>query len=239
MNRLDNRLNANQPTSSIVVDEAASRSFIVKVYWWMTLALAITGLVAVATAANPDIMNAVVNTPAFLVVVVAQLVLVIALSAVIRKLSAGVATGLFIVYSALTGLTFSMLFLIYTATSIAQVFFITAGTFGLVSVYGYVTHRDLTSIGNLAFMALIGLILASIVNIFLASSTLDWILTIVGILIFVALIAYDTQRIKRMALSVGEDGEVQRKAAVIGALALYLDFINLFLRLLRLFGRRR
>jgi FtsH-binding integral membrane protein len=234
-----NQLGSNQPTSSIVVDEAASRSFIVKVYWWMTLALAITGLVAVATAMNPDIMTSIISTPAFLVVIVGQLVLVLVLSAAIRKLSAGVATGLFIAYSALTGLTFSMLFLIYTSTSIAQVFFITAGTFGLVSVYGYVTHRDLTSIGNLAFMALIGLIVASIVNIFLASSTLYWILSILGVLIFTALIAYDTQRIKRMASGIGDDGEVQRKAAVIGALALYLDFINLFLQLLRLFGRRR
>jgi FtsH-binding integral membrane protein len=234
-----NQLGSNQPTSSIVVDEAASRSFIVKVYWWMTLALAITGLVAIATAMNPDIMTAIVSTPAFMFVIVGQLVLVLVLSAAIRKLSAGVATGLFIAYSALTGLTFSMLFLIYTSTSIAQVFFITAGTFGLISIYGYVTHRDLTSIGNLAFMALIGLIVASIVNIFLASGTLYWILSVLGVLIFTALIAYDTQRIKRMAAGIGDDGEVQRKAAVIGALALYLDFINLFLQLLRLFGRRR
>ncbi len=240
MNRFGpNQLETNQPTSSIVVDESVARGFVLKVYWWMTVALAITGLVAVATATNPAIMTTLVSGPAFLVVIVAQLVVVLALSAVIRRLSAGVATGLFIAYSALTGLTFSMLFLLYTSASIAQVFFITAGTFGLVSAYGYVTRRDLTSIGNLAFMALIGLIVGFIVNMFLASGPLEFILSAVGVLIFVALVAYDTQRIKRMAMGIGEDGDVQRKAAVVGALALYLDFINLFLMLLRLFGRRR
>ncbi|HEY3340649.1 MAG TPA: Bax inhibitor-1/YccA family protein [Anaerolineae bacterium] len=234
-----NRFGTSQPQSNVVVNEEVARGFIVKVYGWMTLALVITGLVSVATAMSPDIMNTIASSGAFLFIVIAQLVVVIALSAVVRKLSPGVATGLFILYSALTGLTFSMLFFIYTATSIGQVFIITAGTFGLVSAYGYVTQRDLTSIGNLAFMALIGLILASLVNIFLASSVLSWVLSVVGVIIFVALIAYDTQRIKRMAMVIGEDGEVQRKAAVIGALALYLDFINLFLRLLNLFGRRR
>ena len=234
-----NRFGTSQPQSSVVVNEDVARSFIVKVYGWMTLALVITGLVAVATAMNPDFMEAIAGSGAFLFIVIAQLVVVIVLSAVVQKLSPGVATGLFILYSALTGLTFSMLFAIYTATSIGQVFIITAGTFGLVSAYGYITRRDLTSIGNLAFMALIGLILASLVNIFLASSMLDFILSILGVIIFVGLIAFDTQRIKRMAMSIGEDGAVQRKAAVVGALALYLDFINLFLRLLNLFGRRR
>jgi uncharacterized protein len=234
-----NRFGLDQPATNVVVDESIERSFITKVYGWMTLALAITGLVAIATASNPEILAAVFGTPLLFGVIIGQLVLVVVLSAAIRKLSASVATGLFIVYSALTGLTFAMLFLVYTGESIGQVFFITAGTFGLVSAYGYVTKRDLTSIGNLAFMALIGIILASIVNIFLNSDTLYWILTIVGVIVFVGLIAYDTQRIKRMAYGVTEDGEMQRKAAVIGALALYLDFINLFIRLLRLFGKRR
>ncbi|HEY3290516.1 MAG TPA: Bax inhibitor-1/YccA family protein [Anaerolineae bacterium] len=232
-----NRLDVSQ--TNITVDETTERTFITKVYGWMTLALAITGLVAVATAANPTIMKLIVQTPAFFVVIGAQLILVVVLSAAINKFSAGVATGLFIVYAALTGLTFSTLFLIYTGSSIAQVFFVTAGTFGLISFYGYITKRDLTSIGNLLFMALIGLIVASIVNLLIQSSVLELIVTLVGVLIFVGLIAYDTQRIKRMAASLGEDSEVQRKAAVIGALALYLDFINLFIRLLRLFGKRR
>ena len=237
MNRFG--LSQPQPQSNVVVNEEVARSFIVKVYGWMTLALAITGLVAVTTAMNPDFIETITSGGAFLGIIVAQLAVVIILSAVVNKLSPALATGLFIVYAALTGLTFSMLFLIYTDSSIGQVFFITAGTFGLVSAYGYVTRRDLTSIGNLAFMALIGLIVASIVNVFIASSALYWVLSFVGVIIFVALIAYDTQRIKRMAMSVSEDGGLQRKAAVLGALALYLDFINLFLRLLTIFGRRR
>ena len=237
MNRFG--LSQPQPQSNVVVNEEVARSFIVKVYGWMTLALAITGLVAVTTAMNPDFIETITSGGAFLGIIVAQLAVVIILSAVVNKLSPALATGLFIVYAALTGLTFSMLFLIYTDSSIGHVFFITAGTLGLVSAYGYVTRRDLTSIGNLAFMALIGLIVASIVNVFIASSALYWVLSFVGVIIFVALIAYDTQRIKRMAMSVSEDGGLQRKAAVLGALALYLDFINLFLRLLTIFGRRR
>ncbi len=232
-----NRFGAAQ--TNIVVDESVARGFIVKVYGWMTLALVITGIVAIATAANPDFIAAIASGPALIALVIGQLLLVVVLSAAINKLSAGLATGLFIVYAAVTGLTFSMLFLIYTGSSIAQVFFITAGTFGLVSAYGYVTRRDLTSIGNLLFMALIGLIVASIVNLFLNSSVVDWIITFVGIVIFIGLIAYDTQRIKRMAAGLGENGEVYQKAAVFGALALYLDFINLFIRLLRVFGRQR
>ncbi len=233
MNRFDTA------QTNIVVDDSTTRSFITKVYGWMTLALVITGLVAISTASNSGLMQTITRSPLLIIVIVAQLVMVVVLSAAIRKLSASVATGLFILYSALTGVTFSMLFTIYTGTSIAQVFFITAGTFGVVSAYGYVTKRDLTSIGNLLFMALIGLIVASLVNMFLQSSALEWIITCVGVIIFVGLIAYDTQRIKRMASGIGEDGEVQRKAAVLGALALYLDFINLFIRLLRIFGRRR
>jgi FtsH-binding integral membrane protein len=237
MNRFG--LNPANNQTNIVVDEAAERSFITRVYSWMALALAITGLVATATASNAEILKVITGSPAFIIVVIAQIVLVVVLSAAIGKLSASVATGLFIVYAALTGLTFSLLFMVYTAASIGQVFFITAGTFALVSAYGYITRRDLTSIGNLLFMGLIGILLASVVNIFLQSSSLYWVLTILGVVVFVGLIAYDTQRIKRMAHGIGQDGEMQRKAAVIGALALYLDFINLFIRLLRLFGRRR
>jgi uncharacterized protein len=233
-----NRFGTNE--SSIVVDESAERTFIVKVYGWMTLALAITGLVAVATASDPATVELITGTPLVLIgVVVLQLVLVLVLSAAIRKLNAGLATGLFILYSALTGVTFSLLFLVYTGESIGQVFFITAGTFGLVSAYGYVTKRDLTSWRNLLFMGLIGIIIASLVNMFLQSNVLDWILTFAGIIVFIGLIAYDTQRIKRMANGLGDNGDIQRKAAVLGALALYLDFINLFIRLLRVFGRRR
>ena len=226
--------------ANTVSNPAVERAFITKVYTWMALALGITGLVATATASNPVFMEQLFGSPGvLLVLVLAQLGLVIGLSAAINRMSANVATGLFVVYAALTGLTLSAIFLVYTAQSIGTVFFITAGTFALVSVYGYVTKTDLTRVGNLAFMALIGIILASVVNFFLKSDTLYWILTYVGVIVFVGLIAYDTQRIKMMANGMTEDGQMQTKGAVIGALRLYLDFINLFVRLLRIFGRRR
>ncbi|MGQ9814389.1 MAG: Bax inhibitor-1/YccA family protein [Candidatus Roseilinea sp.] len=237
-----NQFDMNRPmgsTSSIAVDQAAERSFITKVYGWMALALSITGLVAAATAQNPAYLEPLLSGPGTLILIFGQLGLVIVLSLLIRRLSAVMATVLFLIYSITVGITFSFLFYVYTAESIGQVFFITAGTFALVSAYGYATKRDLTSLGSLGVMALIGLILGSIVNLFLQSEGLMWALTYIGVLVFVGLIAYDTQRIKRMAHGIGEDGEVQRKAAIIGALALYLDFINLFIRLLRIFGRRR
>lgn len=210
-----------------------------KVYGWMALALSITGLVATATAQNPTWLEQLFSGPGLLILIFGQLGLVLVLSLLIRRLSAVMATVLFLIYSITVGITFSFLFYVYTAESIGQVFFITAGTFALVSAYGYVTRRDLTSLGSLAFMGLIGIILASLVNLFLQSEGLMWVLTYVGVAVFVGLIAYDTQRIKRMAHGIGDDGEVQRKASIIGALALYLDFINLFIRLLRIFGRRR
>jgi hypothetical protein len=211
----------------------------------MAIALSVTGLVAAATASNEQFMQALVTGPTFLLLILAQLGTVLVLSFAISKLSSGVATGLFIGYAALTGLTFSTLFMRYTAESIASVFFITAGTFAIVSVFGFVTKADLTKVGNLALMALIGIILASLVNIFLQSSALYWIVTYVSVVVFIGLIAYDTQRIKRMAYGFanGDRGdqamELQSKASVMGALALYLDFINLFLALLRIFGGRR
>jgi hypothetical protein len=211
----------------------------------MAIALAITGLVAVATASNEQFMQALITGPAMLLLVIAQLGTVMVLSFAINKMSSGVATGLFIGYSALTGLTFSTLFMRYTAESIASVFFITAGTFAIVSVFGFVTKADLTKVGNLALMALIGIILASLVNIFLQSSALYWIVTYLSVAVFIGLIAYQTQQIKRMAYGFAGAGqgdevmEMQSKASVMGALSLYLSFINLFLSLLRIFGGRR
>ncbi len=237
-----NQFDMNRPvgsTSSIAIDQAAERSFIMKVYGWMALALSITGLVATATAQNPTWLEPLLSGPGLLILIFGQLGLVLVLSALIRRLSAAMATVLFLIYSITVGITFSFLFYVYTAESIGQVFFITAGTFALVSAYGYITRRDLTSLGSLAFMGLIGIILGSVVNLFLQSEGVMWALTYIGVLVFVGLIAYDTQRIKRMAHGIGEDGEIQRKAAIIGALALYLDFINLFIRLLRIFGQRR
>lgn len=234
-----------QPQTAVVSNPAAEREFITKVYGWMALALGITGLVAVATASNAEFMLALTRGPALLLLVLAQLATVFVLSLAVNKISSGVATGLFIFYAALTGLTFSTLFMVYTAESIASVFFITAGTFGVVSTYGFITKSDLTKVGNLALMGLIGLIIASLVNLFLRSDALYWVISYVGVAVFVGLIAYDTQRIKRMAngfaLSgdTGELVEVKSKSAVLGALSLYLSFINLFLMLLRILGGRR
>jgi FtsH-binding integral membrane protein len=157
-------------------------------------------------------------------------------------MSSAVVTGCFLLYSALMGATLSLIFLRYSMESIAITFFVTALTFGVMSVYGYVTKRDLTSIGNLCFMALIGLIIASIVNMFVGSSLLYWGVTYVGILIFVGLTAYDTQKIKEMSMALGNElaaSETGKKQAILGALTLYLDFINLFLLLLRIFGGNR
>lgn len=236
-----------QPSSpTTVADPAVERAFVTKVYAWMALALGITGLVATATASNLELMAWIFETPFALVGIVAvQFIVVVVLSAVIHRLSTGMATGLFILYSALTGFTLSTLFFVYTAESIGVVFFITAGTFALVSIYGYITKADLTKVGNLAFMGLIGIILASLVNLFLRSEAVYWITTYLSVVVFVVLIAYYTQRIKRMAHGLaGADRdervqELQSKASVVGALLLYLSFINLFLNLLRIFGSRR
>jgi FtsH-binding integral membrane protein len=218
----------------------AERSFIVRVYGWMTLGLVVTALAAFYTLSQENLLRAVLtNTWLFIGLMFVELALVIILTAWIGKLTVMTARVGFIGYSALTGVTLSIVLLIYTASSVAQVFFITAGIFGVMSAYGYLTKRDLTSIGNLLLMGLIGLIIASVVNLFLASGVVDWALSIIGVIIFVGLTAYDTQRLKRMAAQLESEGEVVEKASIIGALALYLDFINLFLRLLRLFGKRR
>jgi uncharacterized protein len=162
---------------------------------------------------------------------------VLGLSAGIGRLAPTTASALFIVYAALNGLTMAAIFLVYTRTSIASTFFITASTFGVMSLYGYTTKRDLTKMGSLLFMALIGLILASLVNFFLKSTALYWIITYAGVLIFVGLIAWDTQKIKRLSTQ-ATDETSGRRIAIIGSLMLYLDFINLFLFLLRIFGKR-
>jgi FtsH-binding integral membrane protein len=215
------------------------RTFITRVYGWMAGGLVTTGLVAAYTAANPALIRAIFGSGLFWVLIVAELGIVMALSWAIKHMSPVMAISAFLFYAALNGLTLSMIFLIYTAESIGLTFFITAGTFGAMCIYGATTKRDLTSMGNLLFMALFGLILASVVNIFWHSSGLYWVVTYAGILIFVGLTAYDAQKIKRMHAAGMEGTEEDRKAAVLGALALYLDFINLFLLLLRLSGRRK
>lgn len=211
------------------------------VYMWMAFALVITGITALIVADSPNLVESIVmNRIVFYGLIIAEFALVWYISARIHKISFTTATMLFILYSLINGLTLSVIFLVYTTSSIASTFFVTAGTFGVMCLYGYFTKRDLTSLGNLCFMALIGLIIASVVNIFWSNSTMYWIITYAGVLIFVGLTAYDTQKIKRLLLSEGtEVNETTQKIALMGALSLYLDFINLFLYLLRLLGDRK
>ena len=214
-------------------------SFISKVYGWMSFALALTGLTAVFVAMTPTLTHLIFgNKLVFYGLIIGELALVAWLSLAIQKMSATMATSVFLGYSVLNGVTMASIFLIYSASSIASTFFITAGTFAAMSVYGYTTKRDLTSMGNLLMMGVMGLIIASIVNIFMKSPMLYWITTYAGVLIFVGLIAYDTQKIKDMNIIGNEGTDEDRKEAILGALSLYLDFINLFLYLLRIFGRR-
>lgn len=217
-------------------------TFINKVYVWMGLALTITGIVAMRVADSGAFMGMFTGATSampFYILIAIELGLVWWMVSRIDSMSSGFATALFILYSALNGVTLSVLFYVYTSASIASTFFITAGTFGICSAYGYFTKKDLTSIGGFLFMALIGLIIATVVNIFLASSTLYWIISYAGVAIFIGLTAYDTQKIKKMSLEVDADSEQGKKGAVMGALALYLDFINMFILLLRIFGDRR
>ena len=218
-------------------------SFINRVYGWMSGGLAITGIIAYLIGTAPGMAEKLMANPVlFYGAIIAEFALVIAISAGINKMSSAVASGCYVLYAALTGATLSIIFVVYSLESIATTFFVTSLTFGVMSVYGYVTKRDLTSIGNLCFMALIGLIIASIVNFFIGSSALYWGITYVGILIFVGLTAYDTQKIKEMSMALGNElsaSETGKKHAILGALALYLDFVNLFLLLLRIFGGNR
>jgi len=219
---------------------AETQRFIVKVYGWMSFALIVTGLVAIWTVSNPDIIEIIVNTKLiFFILIISEFLLVAYLVGWIMKMTSQTATLIFILYSVLNGLTLSIVFLIFTKESIASTFFITAGTFAIMSIYGYFTKNDLTTLGNLCIMGLIGLILASLINYFILDQTLYWISTYAGILIFIGLIAYDTQKIKKINIIGNEGTDEDKKEAIIGALTLYLDFINLFLRLLRLFGRRK
>ena len=210
-----------------------------KVYVWMTLALVITGVTAYGVATSPGLMMAIAtNKLLFWGLIIAEFGLVVAISAAINKLSLTTATLLFVLYSVINGATLSFIFAIYTMSSIASVFFITAGTFAVMAVIGYTTKKDLTSMGKILFMALIGIIIATIVNIFLKSTGLQMIVSYLGVLIFVGLTAYDSQKIKQMLLMAPDAGEGAQKIALLGALSLYLDFVNLFIYLLRIFGRR-
>lgn len=218
--------------------KVTTSTLIRSVYMWMCTALLLTGATASLVAGSEALLQIVFsNSIFFWILLIAQFGLVWAISAKVNSFSLPVLSGLFMLYSVLTGMTFSVFFLVFTAESIASTFFITAGTFAVMSIYGYVTKSDLTKIGNLCLMALIGILIASVVNIFLKSETMYWIVTYAGVLIFTGLIAYDTQKIK--ALATLENNEHTQKLAICGALSLYLDFINLFIMLLRIFGQRK
>ena len=211
-----------------------------KVYTWMALALVITGVCAYGVAASPTLIMAIFSSKmTFYGLLIAELALVIFISARIDRLSLSTATLLFTVYAALNGVTLSAIFLLYDITTIGQVFFITAGTFGAMAFFGYTTKKDLSVIGHTLYMALIGLILATVVNLFMRNAMLDYILSYIGVGVFVGLTAWDSQKIKRILSEMPDAGEEAQKFALLGALTLYLDFINLFLYLLRIFSKRR
>ena len=235
-NNLDFNLSSRERELSM---SAAFPVLMRKVYVWMTLALALTGFTAYGVATSPGIITALYSNSVLLWgLVIAEFAIVFGVSAAINRLSLTTATLLFVLYSVINGALFSSIFLVYTMSSIASVFFITAGTFGVMALIGYTTKKDLSSMGKILFMALIGIIIATIVNIFLKSSGLEMIVSYLGVLIFVGLTAYDTQKIKNMLMMAPDASEASQKIALLGALNLYLDFINLLIYLLRIFGRR-
>jgi FtsH-binding integral membrane protein len=220
-------------------ERSAVSTVLKNVYLWMTAALAISGLTAMVVAKSPAILSLIfANSFTMLGFFLAPFALVWFISARIHSLSIPTAVMLFTLYAVMMGTTLSSIFLTFTTASITNVFFITAGTFGAISLYGYTTKRDLSSWRTILLMGLIGLIIASVVNYFLNSEMLYWIISYVGVIVFVGLTAYDTQKIKQMALEVGTNEDAGKRVALLGALVLYLDFINLFLYLLRIFGDR-
>jgi FtsH-binding integral membrane protein len=220
------------------VDSARIATFLRGVHWWMFGGLAVTAVVALAVASSPAAMSTLIsNRILFFGIIIAELVLVVYLSARVNTMAPSTAGTLFLAYSALNGVTFALILLAYTGASVANAFFVSAGMFGALAVYGSVTKRDLTGMGRFMFMGLVGLVLAGVVGIFWQNDAMQFVMGVVGVLVFSGLIAYDTQRLRAMALQVS--GEQTGSYAVVGALSLYLDFINLFLSLLRLFGDRR
>jgi uncharacterized protein len=239
-------MNNNQMPGSIfnyqdtTVQQETQRAFMLRVYGWMTAGLILTTATAFFVVSSATLMQAILGNPVvFFGLVIGELVMVMVLSGAISRMSPMLAGWLFMGYAVLNGVTLSVIFLVYAGESIAITFGITACTFGIMTLFGMTTQRDLTKFGSLLIMALIGMVLASVVNLFLASSVIYWITTYAMILIFIGLIAYDTQKLKNMSLAASADGEMIQKASILGALRLYLDFINLFLLLLRIFGRRR
>ena len=229
-------LPAQQTQAQIQVNE-----FIRSVYNWMAIGLGITGLVAFYISNSETMLRLIFgNQLIFFGLIIGELALVFSISARVHKMQASTATSLFMLYAALNGATLSAIFLVYTRSSITSTFFICAATFIAASIYGMVTKRDLTSVGQFLFMGLIGIVIASVVNLFIRSSGVSLIVSYIGVIVFVGLTAYDTQKLRTMALTqpAGIDGATLRKGAILGALTLYLDFINLFLMLLRIMGSR-
>ncbi|MCD4717352.1 MAG: Bax inhibitor-1/YccA family protein [Desulfobacterales bacterium] len=231
------QISTTRPRVDILVN-----NFVRSVYNWMGIGLTLTGFMAFYISSSPTMTNLIYgNRVIFFILILAELGMVFAISGMINRMSAGTATSLFVIYSALNGVTLSFIFLAYTRTSIVSTFFICAGTFIACSIYGWATKKDLTSWGGFLMMGLIGIIIASLVNMFIQSSAMSIIISYIGVFVFVGLTAYDTQKIKNMAMTqpAGLDNAVVRKGAILGALSLYLDFINLFLMLLRIFGQTR
>jgi FtsH-binding integral membrane protein len=245
MAEYDNQVRSYGATAGVAVD-AGLRAYMLRVYNYMLLGLALTGAAAWFTASTPAFARLFFEVTARgytlsglgWIVLFAPLALVFFLGFRIQQMSFGTAQAVFWVYAGLMGIGLTPVLMLYTGASVAQVFFITAATFGAMSLWGYTTQRDLSGFGSFLFMGLIGIIIASVVNIFLASSAMQWVISVLGVLIFTGLTAYDTQKIKEMYY-VGDDGTVAGKKALMGALSLYLDFVNLFLMLLRLMGDRR
>jgi len=231
----------NSPrTMSIDAVAAEQQRFMVRVYNWMAAGLGITGFMAFHVANSPKLLNIVYGNPVMPWVLFAAIIgLTFYLGSRVMQMSVSQATGIFFLYAGLWGLNFSILFQIYTTASITQTFLVTAGTFGAMSLYGYTTKKDLTSWGSFLVMGLIGIIIASVVNFWMQSPMMHMIITYAGVLIFVGLTAYDTQKIKEMNILGNEGTDEDTKEAISGALTLYLDFINLFIMLLRLMGDRR
>jgi hypothetical protein len=248
----DNRFELRTATMTRAQAEAAQidvglREYMLRVYNYMASGLALTGIIAYLTASTPAVLNllyaagpngAVQATPLAWIVMLSPLAFILVLSFGLQRMQASTMQMVFWAFSAVMGLSLANIFLAFTGASIARVFFITAGTFAAMSLYGYTTRRDLTGVGSFLFMGLIGIIIASLVNLFLQSTALHFVISVIGVLVFVGLTAYDTQKIKLMYLE-SDGAEVATKKAIMGAVTLYLDFINLFIMLLHLFGQRR
>jgi FtsH-binding integral membrane protein len=222
--------------------EVLVSDYVRSVYNWMGIGLALTGFTAYYVSNSESLLRLIFGNPLLLMVlIIAELGLVFAIAGMVNRMSAGTATALFVIYSALNGVTLSSIFLVYASASIVSTFFICAATFIACSLYGWTTKKDLTSLGGFMMMGLIGIVIASLVNMFVRSSSMSMIISYIGVFVFVGLTAYDTQKIKNMAMTqpANLDGGVIRKGAILGALSLYLDFINLFLMILNIFGQRR